>query len=241
MPKLDLIRWGYWLTFGWLFSIVLFRHFPGVDPAITGLFYVPGAGFPLGENAALNLLREVVWNAAIAVFLASGVAWWWVARRRSLWGRGFGGGKLAGLSNAGWRAIFATFLLGPGLIVNAWLKSFSGRARPANTELFGGTHQFTRAGDFSDQCASNCSFVSGEVAAGTALAVTVWFLTAAIPYRWLQQGLRALGGVVFAFVIFQRVATGRHFASDAIFAVLITASIAWIFVAAHRVAQAPQK
>ncbi|WP_223632079.1 phosphatase PAP2 family protein [Rhodobacter sp. TJ_12] len=241
MPKLDLIHWGYWLTFGWLFSIVLFRHFTSVDPAITGLFYSPDAGFPLGDNALLNLLREWIWDGAIVVFLVAGLAWFWVARRRSLWGRGFGGGTLAGLSNTGWRAIFGTFLLGPGLIVNGWLKSFSGRARPANTTLFGGDKQFSLAGDFTDQCASNCSFVSGEVAAGTALAVTVWFVTAAVPYAWLRASLRGLGLLVPAFVIFQRVATGRHFPSDAVFAVLITATIAWAFAVAHHVVRATQK
>ena len=221
MPRLDLIRLGYWLVFGWLLSIILFRQHPGIDPAVTALFWHPDTGFSLAQDARVEWLRQAIWNLALAVFFGAAVALAWT---------GWRGGRLAGLAARGWGFVFALFLLGPGLVVNGWLKAYSGRARPANTTQFGGDKQFTRAGDFTDQCSANCSFVSGEVAAVAALAMAVWVITAALPqgWPWLRRGARWGAVLVAVFVMVQRIATGRHFASDTVFAVLITLSLGWL-------------
>lgn len=69
------------------------------------------------------------------------------------------------------RAAFVVLALalGPGLVVNAVLKEHVGRARPAQLETFGGEASFSPAWTLSDQCAENCSFVSGDVAAAAAM------------------------------------------------------------------------
>ncbi|SOB94870.1 phosphatase PAP2 family protein [Rhodobacter maris] len=219
MRPLDHLRAAYWLTFGWLAAAILFRHFPGTDPAVTGLFYRPGAGFPIARIEALSLLREGLWNAALGVFVLSAIALVWTWRGR----------VLAGLGADRWGIIFWLFLLGPGVIVNLWLKNLSGRARPDQTTLFGGEATFSLPGDFTDQCARNCSFVSGEVAAATALALALFLLSAPWGERWsvARKALRLLALAIPVFVMLQRVGSGRHFASDAVFAVLITLTLAW--------------
>lgn len=227
MP-IDLLRSAGWLVLGWLVSIALFRGLPGVDLFVTGLFWREGGGFALTGNAGWEWLRQRLWDMALGMVLLSALAAWWTHRKVR---------PLAGLTRWGWGGIFALFLLGPGLVVNGWLKAFSGRARPAHVTEFGGDKLFTPAGQFTDQCAANCSFVSGEVSAATALALALWLIALALPIGWaplrrgLRFGLQALALAIPVFVIAQRVATGRHFASDAVFAVLITLSLGWGLIA----------
>ena len=60
--------------------------------------------------------------------------------------------------------LLTSLLLGPGLVVESFLKTFSGRARPKEIIEFGGEATFSSALVFSDQCLRNCSFVSGHAA-----------------------------------------------------------------------------
>ncbi|MEN9895310.1 MAG: hypothetical protein RIR97_1162, partial [Pseudomonadota bacterium] len=57
--------------------------------------------------------------------------------------------------------LLASWVICTGLIVNLLLKAHSGRPRPVNTDLFGGTEMFMAAGSFGGSCQSNCSFISG--------------------------------------------------------------------------------
>ena len=136
---------------------------------------------------------------------------------------------MAGLPARAWGFLFTLYLLVPGLLVNGYLKAHSGRARPGDVAEFGGAHLFTRAGAFTDQCARNCSFVSGEVSAATVLGVALW-LWASLE-GWQRVYLRVLGLAVVVFTAVQRVMTGRHFPSDAVFAALITLTAAWALAA----------
>ena len=60
--------------------------------------------------------------------------------------------------------LVAATALGPGLIANTVLKDNWGRARPYQTDSFGGTRQFTPAPLPAAQCERNCAFVSGHAA-----------------------------------------------------------------------------
>jgi lipid A 4'-phosphatase len=128
-----------------------------------------------------------------------------------------------------WVMITALFILGPGVLVNLVLKSVSGRARPADVTLFGGDANFTPAWLFSDQCVSNCSFVSGEGSGAAALVISGVLVLLELRSRlgdfWLRIGTTALVllGVMAAA---QRVATGRHFLSDTVFAILLIFGLA---------------
>lgn len=224
MPKIDLTLTGRWLLAGWLAAIVLFRGAPSVDLDVSRLFWAAGQGFPMAGNALWEFVRQRLWDGALLLLVFAVIA-----LVVALWrGRSF-----AGIGARGWGWLVALYLIAPGIVVNLWLKADSGRARPANVVDFGGDRLFTPAGQFADQCARNCSFVSGEVSAAVVFGMACW-LAAASWTRiegWQRSYLRAAGIFVAAFVIVQRVVTGRHFLSDAVFATLITLTIGWVLYA----------
>ena len=69
----------------------------------------------------------------------------------------------------------------PGLIINSFLKEFSGRARPSQIDIFGGDKIFSPAYMFSNQCESNCSFASGH--ASFAFWLTALAMIAPLKYQ----------------------------------------------------------
>lgn len=219
LPRIDLSLTGRWLLAGWLAAVMLFRGAPSVDLDISRLFWRAGEGFNLIDRPLWELLRDILWDAEIVVFVVALVA----LLRAALIGR-----DVLGMGRRAWGFIFGLFLLAPGLLVNGWLKSYSGRARPANVVDFGGDKLFSPAGSFVDQCAKNCSFVSGEVSSAVALGVALWVVAAVWRLEhWQRTYLRVAGVLIPVFVTVQRVAAGRHFASDAVFAALLTLSVAW--------------
>jgi lipid A 4'-phosphatase len=112
--------------------------------------------------------------------------------------------------------------LGPGLLVNGVLKEHWSRPRPGEVVEFGGSLPFVPWWDPRGGCEQNCSFVSGETSQAT------W---AVAPALLLPGGLRvvALGtvGVFTAAIGGLRLAFGGHFASDVLFAVLLTLAVIW--------------
>jgi lipid A 4'-phosphatase len=113
--------------------------------------------------------------------------------------------------------VLATFALGPGLIVNGILKEHWGRARPRALSEFGGDAIFSPAWWISDQCARNCSFVSGEAAAAFCLVALVFLV------RKEQRPAMLVFTLSFAATVsLTRIAVGAHFLSDVLIAWLIT-------------------
>ena len=114
------------------------------------------------------------------------------------------------------------YVLVPGLIVNLGLKDHWGRARPRDVIDYGGTHHFTQAFQISHECSRNCSFVSGEASAlFTVLTLIVLILVprlerASRPVAILWASLAATMGS------YLRIMFGAHFASDVIFAALLS-------------------
>ncbi|MBS0571829.1 MAG: phosphatase PAP2 family protein [Proteobacteria bacterium] len=196
-----------------LLAALIFAAFPRLDLAVSGAFYVPGDGFPLGGQPLSEGFRLLVWNLsnlmAAAALAGAGIC---LATGRKAAARV-------------WTYILALYLLAPILLVNVGLKSHWGRARPADVGQFGGAHAFTPFWQPADQCSANCSFVSGEVSAATALAVSLFCLTRLLPAP-LHWSVRIAALLLAAATIFQRVSAGRHFLSDATFAVLLTLLVA---------------
>lgn len=225
MPRLDVQMTGRWLLALWLGAGALFWGAPSVDLALSHLFWEPGTGFSVIGNPMWEWLRQRIWDVAIVLFLFSAYATLRALGRRR---------RVLGLGAAVWAYLFTLFALVPGLVVNGWLKANSGRARPATVTDFGGDKSFTPAGVFADQCASNCSFVSGEVSASVVLGIALWLFAALLPRLagWQRAYLRVAAVFLPGFIVLQRVATGRHFASDAVFAVLITLSLGWMLALA---------
>jgi lipid A 4'-phosphatase len=208
---------------------------PQLDLAVSRAFVGNDGHFIGADSVALAAVMDAITHGsrifAGALLLATLGAWlpW--------------GGVPAGLRRRrrGLLYLLAVLALGPGLAVNTILKEHSGRARPVTIREFGGERRFTPAFAIADQCASNCSFVSGHVAFA-ALPLAGAFLAARRRRRrqWLVGGVAA-GLLVGA----GRIATGAHFASDvvvAIFVVYIVADVcaAWLLPSACSTDQAVQ-
>lgn len=186
---------------------LLFMVWPGLDPALTALFYDPDrGGFYLERSTWALFFYHLARYLTILSLLIPLL--WLLASVLPRW-RGRVGNR--------WGAIYLllVLVLGPGLAVNSLLKEYWGRARPEQVETFGGTKIYTPAWQVSDQCERNCSFASGHASIGF-----YWLAYAFVfPRRralWLGVGL-GLGSAESL----TRVVQGGHFASDVLMAGLI--------------------
>lgn len=199
---------------GMLAFTALFLAFPELDRMASAFFFVPDRGFTLRGNVFFDFVHDYV---GLAAWLVALVALLVVVAGRS-WRR-----------LADWRRpaayVMLTLLLGPGLMVNTILKDNWGRARPAQTNEFGGERLFTPAWVMSNQCQNNCSFVCGDASVGFGLIAFAF--VSRRPHRWLAASLVAGGALGL-----MRMAQGGHFLSDVIFsfyAVWFTAwALAWL-------------
>ncbi|MDT1063378.1 phosphatase PAP2 family protein [Paracoccus sp. CPCC 101403] len=200
----------------------IFAAFPGLDLAISGLFTNGQGRFALAGSSLAIAVNDVLRIGLNAFFIAICVL--------VLIGRGLRLTARSGADN--WRFLAGVFLMGPGLIVNGLLKSWVGRARPVQITEFGGEKLFTPMLQISDQCALNCSFSSGEV------AMVSTFVFAMLVLAWPHLGRRgkpvaAVSGVLLICLsVLLRVGLGRHFMSDALSSVAISALVV---LAAYRV------
>lgn len=197
-------------------ALAVFSAVPEIDLWTAGMFY-DGASFPLRSDPALVMLRTVY--KAIFFTFCAGVALMVVLRL---------------LAPGGWQTplrlwlFFGAFMVtGPGLLVNALLKAHWGRARPDTVTAFGGPEPFTPPFAIGDSCTANCSFVSGEGAAAAALAFALsaafWPSLRGGHGRWAAVAAIAVW-LLGAAVI--RMAPGKHFLSDTVFAFVLMAMTA---------------
>jgi len=190
----------YWPLYLLLVLQVLFFQFPEIDIAFTHLFFDSQQGFFLSDNSLVKFSYTVfkylhIWLLVIMLWLWL-ASWWWAK---------FGEKELRRT------IVFLVVVMafGPGLVVNEVFKAESGRARPATVEAFGGEKTFTPAFVASDQCAGNCSFVSGHAGLGFYFLAFAWAFG---DRRWLYYGA-LIGGLVGL----GRITQGAHFLSDVIF------------------------
>lgn len=209
----------------WLVAVVVtlavFGLAPQVDLAVTGWFHDPARGFWMAEGGVAEALRLVVWYGAelLAIVAAIGLTFGLVRHRDAL-----------GLPAQVWGFVLALFVAGPGVIVNLILKEHWGRARPDTVTAFGGERLFSGPFWPSDQCAHNCSFVSGEAAAAAALGISLYVILRHLnppPLVWRAGMAVAVAVPVLGAAL--RVIAGRHFLSDVICAGLIVVGLALIF------------
>ncbi|OZA14256.1 MAG: hypothetical protein B7Y02_04815 [Rhodobacterales bacterium 17-64-5] len=189
----------------------VFVGWPAIDLGMARLFY-DGTGFPVEADRLVETTRMALYAAEDAGFLATLVL---TLRRR----------PFLHLAPRAWLFLMLVFLTGPGVLVNGLLKPVWNRARPFQTLDFGGKAQFTPAWSIGHDCCHFRSFVSGEMAGATALAVCLILILRANrtnlgPIRY-GAGL-ALTAAVPLFTAWQRIAAGRHFLSDVVLAMLLT-------------------
>ena len=181
---------------------------PQIDLAVAGLFYDPFDGFFLKNQSLVRFVYELVpWVSrlvltSLLVFLL--LAWTW--RRRHPF---FLAWRKAALY------LLLVALVGPLFLVNSVFKDHWGRARPSQIEEFGGTKQFTRAAVPTNQCAKNCSFVSGHASAG------FFFLAPAFVFVRRRRLWLAIGTGAGLTVGLVRIVQGGHFFSDVIFSGIV--------------------
>lgn len=172
---------------------------PDVDLRVSRLFF-DGHGFRLAGSWWVVALHESV-GYVIGAALAAVVAIYGLNRATH---RNVGeiDAKVVGY-------VFLVLILGAGLVVNATLKNGFGRARPRNVVPFGGEQQFTPAFVLSEECATNCSFSSGD--SGGA-----FFLFALAFASRRRRAFTVAAAVYGGLVSFSRIAAGAHFLSDTV-------------------------
>jgi lipid A 4'-phosphatase len=194
---------------------LLFMSIPEIDLWFSGLFFLPGEGFFFDNASSKTFLPFIAWttaifiNGAILLLVVN-----WLRERRVA--------KRLLLDNRKIIFLVLTLALGPGLLVNVFLKSHWGRARPSEVSTFGGRQSFSPAYVIAHQCSHNCSFVSGDAAMGYYL---IAFLFVARKRARLVVLAGALAGSAIGLI---RIAQGAHFLSDVIFAGFVTVTVGWL-------------
>ncbi|MHC3994308.1 phosphatase PAP2 family protein [Thiomicrolovo sp. ZZH C-3] len=185
---------------GWTAMAVLslfFVLFPQVDLTVASLYYVPSQGFPAAKTFWEHVLYHSVPYGLMALYGAAALLWLFNAVfNRSV--MRFTGRKLL--------YVLLVLGIGSGLIVNAMLKEHWGRARPAETIVFGGQKAFSPAFVPVAGQVGN-SFSCGHASGAFAL----------LAFARLARRRRFWSTVVFGYgtvVGVARMAAGGHFLSD---------------------------
>lgn len=194
-----------------------FVLWPQIDLAVARwLWQAQGGRFqePIGWFYPIYVgLRPVVYAVAGAIALLAVVN---LATGR----------RLLGLDLRVAAFLLLSLALGPGIAVDVGLKDHWGRARPRDLVEFGGTRSFTSAFQPADQCADNCSFVSGHAALAFGF-VCFAFVVSGRRRRGAFLAVGAFGAAVGAM----RMVQGAHFLSDVIFAGFVVLGIAGVLAA----------
>ena len=201
----------------------MFGIFPKLDQETSAFFYNQSNGFYLGKVSVLSTFRELVWNVSILLFIFCIAGFLFL--------------RLRGGNSKYFEIGILVYLLGPVLLVNVILKEFWGRARPSQITDFGGEKMFTPFYEITNQCASNCSFVSGEASGATAILIVAALLTWAYCGARVQIITVGLSTIVLIGSGVLRVGLGGHFASDVLLSILFTVLIFFIVIRHHRYRQ----
>ncbi|MDO9006520.1 MAG: phosphatase PAP2 family protein [Aquabacterium sp.] len=205
-------RWIWAVLF---FCVAAFAKVPSLDMMVTGHLYTPGLGFIHAHNALV--LASYDWTPLIGRSILAGlVALALLGPVLARLMHRLGWEALAAQCLGPWRRMAAVAVLcgvlGPGLVVEVWLKNTVGRPRPVQVTAFGGDQPFHGVLQQGSDPATHRSFVSSHAAAG------FWLLSLGLTAgpvwrrRWLLIGL--LAGSLIGL---GRMMQGGHFLSDIIF------------------------
>nr|WP_321481687.1 phosphatase PAP2 family protein [uncultured Cohaesibacter sp.] len=207
----------YWASMAILLLSALFLILPELDLWTSQLFFSDTGGFWLKAYYMPVRLRKLglfLPRAAILLLLGFALArLFWSSLK-----------KLFPLPTV--LFLGASALLGPGLLVNGLLKTNWGRARPIQTDLFGGAWPFSEVWVITDHCQSNCSFVSGEASMGFWLLGLVLLL----PIGW-RKASGWLLATLCCLISLNRIAFGGHFLSDILLSWALTG---WVMLILYR-------
>lgn len=213
----------------------IFVSFPWLDLAFSRLFADASGNFPMTNSSLANLLNDGL-KLLLAGFFALALLLACISPLLR--------GKVQSIESIARDCWFlvAVYVLGPGLIVNAILKAWVGRARPASVTEFGGDRLFTPMLQVTDQCVNNCSFSSGEVAATSTFVFAVLALAWAHLTRRGRYLAASAGAALICMSTILRIGFGRHFLSDALASVTISALVTlacWSLLSVSETRQGP--
>lgn len=183
---------------------------PDLDLAASRVFYA--GGHFVGKVPAGFIARDIArWTP---FFLLGGLMLLHLARRLGWLAARYApdGRSLAFLA--------LSLALGPGLIVDGVLKDHVHRPRPVEVHEFGGKLDFQPYYRIAGPCPRNCSFPSGDAAAGFWLVAPASL--APMPVRALLTAAALLFGAATGLL---RMSFGKHFLSDVVCAALITLAL----------------
>lgn len=214
-----------------LICVFIFQYFPDLDLWVSNLFVNENRIFTYSKHplpiAILDLFEFTVMLLAVLVLALAIRAGFFTKTNK--------------VPHQVWGFVVWSYILCNGVLVNGFLKHFWGRARPVDVEQFGGTRHFTPPLVATSECSSNCSFVSATT---TAAALMCVLLFALIAWRLTHKRRLVFISALIAIVVtigLTRIAMGRHFLSDVVFAVLFSALVvnllyAYMGIAKHRTA-----
>ena len=159
-------------------SVVVFSLFPDLDLGVARALH-RSDGLFVGQNSyPFNWLHQtaVPWMVKLCL------AFFGLALLAQLLGR-----SIAGISRSEALFVIAVFALGPGLLANTLAKDHSGRPRPTDSQPFGGPFAYAAPLAFNGACPNNCSFVSGDAAAGFAFLGPAAILPPALAQAWFRR------------------------------------------------------
>jgi lipid A 4'-phosphatase len=189
-------------------SSLLLMAFPQIDLFVSSLFF--DQSFRLGAQWWNTFMHESM-GYFLCLSLATVVTLYFCNR---LWNL-----DLCGVDGRKVVYLFLVLILGAGLIVNLVFKDSFGRARPRDIVEFGGTMLYTPPFVVSDACRKNCSFSSGEGAAG--------FFALALAQALSRRRSLLISAFAFgALTSFCRVASGAHFFSDTVVSFFVMLTVA---------------
>lgn len=204
-----------WTTLGMLkvcgavFVILtaIFVPFPEIDLWVAALFYNGENDFWLRQSL-LTYIKNDYLRPAVGVIAVSGLVYYIYHR---LTGRP---SKVKKLARYGF--LLVCIALSTGFVVHTIFKENFGRARPKQVIEFAGDRQFTPALLPAQQCARNCSFVSGDASAGYVFLALALYAAKRRKF-WICTTL-AIG---FGLGVL-RLMNGAHFLSDILYAGVFT-------------------
>jgi lipid A 4'-phosphatase len=169
--------------------------------------------WPRGNEPLWSLLyRSAPWVTGALAVIGTVLVVIGVLRNRSKQARTYG------------LFILLCVAIGPGLIINVALKDHWGRPRPRQIVEFGG--KFAYVQPLVPASVRGKSFPCGHCSVGYLYALGWWVWRRRHP-RWATVSLVA-GLTLGTFLGLGRMATGAHFLSDAVWAALISFSVAHV-------------
>lgn len=203
------------LLLSFLTVSVVLAAFPEIDFAVSRVFF-DGNAFPQNEWWQRWLRESLAYFLCISLATVTAIYVFNRLLKRNV--ANVNGRKLLYL--------VMVLAIGAGLIVNVVLKDNFGRARPRNVIEFNGDDTFTPAFVFSGECDKNCSFSSGDAAAG-------FFAIALATALARRRAWFAAAIATGALVSLGRISSGAHFFSDTVvsfFVMWIVADVLYYYV-----------